>query len=262
VDRILNSGHYALADSFPQNFRADNYKSPENIFVVKFIAADGLGLDYAMAILHYNQYAPLTPWNGFAIQAQTYNAFDSTDKRRRVVLMGRQRDVLTGALVNDRANNPLVFTDTIHNIRSATEGEGGRIYKWPADPNHVSQNSGNDYAWFRLGEMYLIKAEVENELAHTATALQLLNALRARRDTVAAPLVAVDRSVILKERLFELLGEGKRRQDLIRFGAYTNRVDDPSLVGGKQPRADYYVLMPVPQSQIDANPLLKQNPGY
>jgi len=72
----------------------------------------------------------------------------------------------------------------------------------------------------------------------------------------------VDRSVILKERLFELLGEGKRRQDLIRFGAYTNRTDDPSLVGGKQARPDHYVLMPVPQSQIDAKPLLTQNPGY
>ena len=276
--RLLNSPNYQLADSFPQNFRADNFKSPENIFVVKFIAADGLGMDYAMAVLHYNQYAPLTPWNGFAIQAQTYNAFDSTDKRRRVVLIGPQSDVLNGAPACVRpgcaggapdnfgpiweATHRLVFTDTIHNIRSATEGEGGRIYKWPADPNHVSQNSGNDYAWFRLGEMYLIKAEVENELGHTATALALLNALRGRRDTVAAPLAAVDRTVILKERLFELLGEGKRRQDLIRFGGYTNRTDDPSLVGGKQPRADYYVLMPVPQSQIDANPLLTQNPGY
>jgi len=262
ADRLLNSGFYQLADSFPQNFRADNYLSPENIFVVKFIAADGLGLNYAMAILHYSQYAPLTPWNGFAIQAQTYNAFDSTDKRRQVVLIGRQRDVLTGALVNDRTGNPLIFTDTIHDIRSADEAEGGRIYKWPVDPNHVAQNSGNDYAWFRLGEIYLIKAEVENELGNTALALQLLNDLRARRDTVAAPLATVDRSVILRERLFELLGEGKRRQDLIRFGAYTNRTDDPSLAGGKQARADYYVLMPVPQSQIDANPSLQQNPGY
>jgi starch-binding outer membrane protein, SusD/RagB family len=261
-DRLLNSGLYRLADSFPQNFRADNHLSPENLFVVKFLAADGLGLDLAMAILHYNQYAPLTPWNGFAIMAQTYNAFDSTDKRRRVVLIGRQRDVLTGALVNDRAGNPLIFTDTIHNIRQATEGEGGRIYKWPADPAHVAQNSGNDYAWFRLGEIYLIKAEVENELGNTALALQLLNSLRARRDPVAAPLLAVSRAVILNERLFELLGEGKRRQDLIRFGGYTNRADDLSLAGGKQPAADYHVLMPVPQTQIDANPKLTQNPGY
>ncbi len=260
--RLLNSPYYRLADSFPQNFRADNNNSPENIFVVKFIAADGLGMDYAMAILHYNQYAPLTPWNGFAVQVQTYLAFDSTDKRRQVILVGRQHDVLTGALVNDRSGSPLIFSDTIHDIRSATEGTGARVYKWPADPNHVSQNSGNDFAWFRLGEMYLIKAEVENELGNTATALTLLNRLRGRRDTVAAPLAAVDRSVILKERLFELLGEGKRRQDLIRFGQYTGRVDDPSMAGGKQARGDYYVLMPVPQSQIDANPLLTQNPGY
>jgi len=230
---------------------------------VKFIAADGLGLDYAMAILHYNQYAPLTPWNGFAITAQTYNAFDSTDKRRQVVLIGRQRDVLTGGLINDRAGNPLIYTDTIHDIHSATEGEGGRIYKWPVDPAHVQQNSGNDYAWFRLGEIYLIKAEIENELGNVALATALVDSLRARRDTVAAPLVTVNRAVILRERLFELLGEGKRRQDLIRFGAYTTRLDDPSLVGGKSaPAADYYVLAPIPQTQIDANPLLKQNPGY
>ena len=260
--RLLNSPYYQLADSFPQNFRADNYKSPENIFVVKFIAADQLGLHLAMAILHYNQYAPLLPWNGFAIQAQTYNAFDSTDKRRQVVLIGRQRDVLTGALVNDRLGNPLIFTDTIHDIRSAKEFEGGRIYKWPVDPKHVAENSGNDFAWFRLGEMYLIKAEVEHVLGNDATALTWLNALRARRDAVAPPLAAMSDSVILRERLFELLGESKRRQDLIRFGAYTNRVDDPSLAGGKQARPDYYVLMPVPQSQIDANPRLCQNPGY
>jgi hypothetical protein len=264
ADRLLNSGIYRLADSFPQNFRADNYLSPENIFVVKFIAADGLGMDYAMAILHYNQYAPLTPWNGFAITAQSFNAFDSTDKRRQVVLIGRQHDVLNGDLVNDRAGNPLIFTDTIHNIHSATEGEGGRIYKWPADPAHVAQNSGNDFAWFRLGEIYLIKAEAQFDLGNPATALTLLNQLRARRDTVAPPLLGpVTLPVILKERLFELLGEGKRRQDLIRFGAYTSRLDDPSLIGGKTAAvADYYVLAPIPQTQIDANPLLTQNPGY
>src|SRR3989442_2235242 len=40
ADRILNSGVYRLAHSFPPNFRADNYKSPQNIFFVKFIPAD------------------------------------------------------------------------------------------------------------------------------------------------------------------------------------------------------------------------------
>src|SRR5437870_10915868 len=50
-DRLLNSGNYRLADSVPHNLRAGHNPSPENIFVVKFIAADGLGMDYAMAIL-------------------------------------------------------------------------------------------------------------------------------------------------------------------------------------------------------------------
>ncbi len=272
VDRIVTSGHYLLADSFPQNFRADNYKSPENIFVVKFIAADNLGMGVAMAALHYCQYAPLTPWNGFSTLAQTFNAFDPADKRRNAILIGPQRDVLTGALVTVRVNNAcpaytpanaLVFTDSIGNIRSATEGEGPRLYKWPADPAHVSQNSGNDFAWFRLGEMYLIKAEAQHVLGQDGPALTTLNTLRNRTDPVAPPLAAVSDTVILRERLYELFGEVKRRQDLIRFGKFTNRTDAPSgLVGGKVAGADYYVLMPIPQSQISANPQLSQNPGY
>jgi len=165
--------------------------------------------------------------------------------------------------VNDRAGNPLVFTESIPDIHSATEGQGPRIYKWPADPAHVQQNNGNDYALFRLGEMYLIKAEAELESGNAAAALVDLNALRARTDPVAAPLAAVDRQTILNERLFELLGEGKRRQDLIRFGGYTGRDDSGSgLAGGKAAQGDFHVLMPIPQAQIDANPKLVQNPGY
>ncbi len=274
ADRILNSGVYRLADSFPQNFRADNSKSPENIFVVKFIAQDGLGMGITMAALHYCQYAPLTPWNGFATLAQTYNAFDAADKRRNAILIGPQKDVLSGAPATVRVSGAcpayspavaLVFTDSIGNIRSASEGEGPRIYKWPADPAHVAQNSGNDFAWFRLGEIYLIKAEALNEQTPgSATALGLLNTLRARTDPVNTPLVGpVTRDMILSERLFELFGESKRRQDLIRFGQYTARTDAASgLAGGKVSRPDYYVLMPIPQTQMDANPMLKQNPGY
>jgi len=273
-DRILNSGHYQLADSFPKAFRYDNANSPENIFVVKFIPADGVGIGVTMAALHYCQYAPLTPWNGFSTLAATYQAFDPTDKRRNAILMGPQRDVLTGALVTVRVSgacpaytpaNALVFTDTINNITSASESQGGRLYKWPADPSHVAQNSGNDFAWFRLGEIYLIKAEALNEQsAGSGTALAALNTLRARTgEAVNAPLGAIDRPTILKERLFELFGESKRRQDLIRFGGYTGRTDASSgLVGGKQARPDYYVLMPIPQTQINANPLLTQNPGF
>ena len=275
ADSILNSGHYALADSFPQIFRADNANSRENIFVVKFINKDGLGMGIDMAALHYCQYSGVTPWNGFATLAQTFNAFDPADKRRQAILVGPQRDVITGQLVTVRVAsacpaytpaNALVFTVTIDTITKASEGEGPRLYKWPADPAHVQQNSGNDYAWFRLGEIYLIKAEALNEQTPgSGAALTLLNNLRARPgDPVNTPLAGpITRAMILSERLFELFGESKRRQDLIRFGQYTGRTDAASgIVGGKVGRPDYYVLMPIPQAQVNANPQLAQNPGY
>ena len=261
-DAILNSGNYRLADSFPQNFRADNSSSPENIFAVKFIAADGLGMGYVMAILHYSQFNP-TPWNGFATLAQTYASFNAADKRRNVFLIGPQVNVLTGAPVNDRAGNPLVFTESIPDIHNATEGMGPRIYKWPADPAHVAQNNGNDFALFRLGEIYLIKAEAELATNNAAAALTLVNTLRNRTDPVAPALGSIDLPGLLNERLFELVGEGKRRQDLIRFGGYTGRDDSASgIAGGKTSQGDFHVLMPIPQTQLDANPLLTQNPGY
>ena len=269
ADRILNSGVYQLADTYATNFRFDNYSSKENIFVVKFIPKDGLGMGIAMAALHYCQYAPLTPWNGFATLAQTYNAFDPADLRRNVLLQGPQVDVLTGAPATVRqcgSGAPLNFTTTIGDILAASEAEGPRIYKWPADRAHVQQHSGNDFAWFRLGEIYLIKAEALNEQTPgSAAALTLLNNLRNRNGHPVAPALVgpITRAIILNERLFELFGESKRRQDLIRFGQYTNRTDVASgIIGGKVASADYDVLFPIPQSQIDANPNLTQNPGY
>lgn len=257
ADSIINSGVYQLAPAFTDNFSPDNATSPENIFVIKFADADGLGFNMVMRTLHYNQFSP-SPWNGLATLAQTYNAFDPLDQRRKMFLVGPQVNVESGKPTTDRKGNPLVFTTTIANVTSATEGEGARIYKWPADPKHVQANNGNDFAWFRLAEIYLIKAEAE--LAGgtgSSTPLALLRLVRARAFPGGDTLSAVTTDVILRERLFELNSEGKRRQDLIRHGKYTQAWEfKPG------PTEDKRVLMPIPQTQIDANALITQNPGY
>ena len=64
------------------------------------------------------------------------------------------------------------------------------------------------------------------------------------------------REAIFNERLYEFIGEAKRRQDMVRAGTYTNA----RLF--KQASSPYRILMPIPQNQIETNPLLKQNPGY
>ncbi len=260
ADSVIKSGMYKLADSFPQNFIPENNLSPENIFVVKFANADGLGFNMVMRTLHYNQFNP-SPWNGFAALSQTYNAFDPADKRRRMFLVGPQVNLETLQPAETRDHKPLVFDTAIANVTAATEGEGPRIYKWPIDKAHVAQNNGNDFAWFRVAEMYLIQAEALNEQTPgSATALGLLNTVRARTVPVATPLGGpITRDLILSERLFELNSEGKRRQDLIRHGKYTTCWH---FKEGYCPGADKVVLMPIPQTQVDANALISQNPGY
>jgi starch-binding outer membrane protein, SusD/RagB family len=256
ADSVLNStAGYVLSANWMSNFTASNNTSKENIFVVNLLNATDLGTNFLYRALHYNQLSP-TPWNGFATIAEVYNAFDANDQRRQIFLVGQQINFDNGQPVNDRAGRPLVFTVTIGNETAAAEHEGARIAKWPSDPDHVNQEHGNDFAYFRLGEIYLIKAEALFEMGNTGGALTLLNTLRARVFEPDEPLGAVDRDVILRERLFELTGEAKRRQDLIRFGKYT------AAWSFKPATAAHKILMPIPQSQRDANPELSQNPGY
>lgn len=259
ADRVINSGVYSLASNWRSNFTADNNTSPEIIMAVKFVAQDGLGLNFLMRALHYTQFTP-SPWNGFATIAETYNAFDPDDRRRQIFLEGRQFNLETGAPVNDRAGNPLVFDPNIPDPTQAGEGAGVRIAKWPVDPNHVAQHNGNDYAHFRLAEIILIKAEALNELGRTGEAIILLNSVRARHFATPEPTTATGqagvRTAIMNERLFELTAEGKRRMDLIRFGRWT------STWFNKTATQPYKVLMPIPQIQIGTNPELTQNPGY
>jgi starch-binding outer membrane protein, SusD/RagB family len=256
ADSVLNSpAGYVLSTNWMSNFTATNNTSKENIFVVNLLNATDLGTNFLYRALHYNQLSP-TPWNGFATIAEVYNAFDANDQRRQIFLVGQQINFDNGQPVNDRAGRPLVFTVTIGNETAAGEHEGARIAKWPSDPNHVNQEHGNDFAYFRLGEIYLIKAEAQFELGNTGGALALINQLRARVFEPDEPLAAVTRDAILQERLFELTGEAKRRQDLIRHGKYT------AAWSFKPATQAHKILMPIPQSQRDANPELSQNPGY
>lgn len=272
ADRVINSGVYSLATNasvgcstpgcgWRSNFTAANNTSPEIIMAVKYVAVDGLGLNFVMRALHYNQYDALTPWNGFATIAETYQAFDPEDTRRLIFLEGVQFNLITGLPVNDRAGNRLVFDPNIPDPTKASEGAGVRIVKWPVDPAHVAQNNGNDYAHFRLAEIILIKAEALNELGRTAEAIVLVNSVRARNFATPEPISgaltqAGVRTAIMNERLFELTAESKRRTDLIRY----DRWSTPWF--NKLQTAPYRVLMPIPQTQIGTNPELTQNAGY
>jgi hypothetical protein len=272
VDRIMASpANYTLSPDWFSNFSPANSANPEHLFVVQHLAVDGLGMNFAMRYLHYNQLDP-SPWNGFSTIAETYNSFDDVDLRKDVFLVGQQRSFETGADVTDRNGNPLIFVPDCGDIENTTESACVRVAKFPPDAaNNIGGDNGNDYAFFRLGEMYLIKAEALNELGQTAAAIDLINTLRERvydADEPGAPPIdqfllsagnftqQTLRDRILDERLFELIYEAKRRQDLVRYGQF----DEPWAY--KAQSESFRILFPIPQTQRDANPNLAQNPGY
>ena len=282
ANRVLNTtpaGVYALETNWVKNFTADNYASKEIIMATKELNTNSpdLGLNFMMRTLHYNSLSSQTPWNGFATIAETYSAFDPADIRRGIFLSGPQVNLETGQPAFERDGvTPLNFTIGINDPTKAKESEGIRVMKWPLDPAKVGVDNGNDYGIFRLGEIYLIKAEAENELGQTAQAIIDLNTVRARAFSPAKPTTAVTqaqvREAIYQERLFELTAESKRREDLIRAGPLpggtANRYLVPwsfKLLTTEAPttvRPAYKILFPIPQTQIETNPLLKQNAGY
>jgi hypothetical protein len=260
ADKVI-SGPYKLTADQAANFRGDNNTSTEIVMVSARRPESGLnGFGAISNNLHYNQFSP-SPNNGRAVEPPTYRKFDPEDKRRAAILEGPQFHIVTGAAINDRSGQRLVYTIDIPDITQATEGNGTRIYKFPFDPNRVTNLHGNDYPIFRLAEILLIKAEALNELGRTAEAIPLVNQVRARVFNPPKPIAsslsqAQVRQAIFDERQFELLEEGKRRTDQIRQGtwlqaSWNHEQDQP-----------YRVLMPIPQTQLDANPLLTQNPGY
>jgi hypothetical protein len=263
ADRVINSGQYTLEPNWKKNFSPDNDDSKENIFYVSNTDAQpDLGMNLPMRTLHYNQLnVQGGPWNGFAALAETYNSFDPADKRREIFLVGQQSSFDTNLPVKDRAGNPLIFTVDIGNETQAAENEGPRYNKFVPKPNVPSGSSQpNNFPFFRLAEMYLIKAEALNELGQTSAALTEVNRIRERQFTPAKPLAALGqadlRTAIFKERWNELTAEGKRRTDMIRAGTFT------AARKFKPASAPYKILFPIPSTQVNTNPLLKQNPGY
>jgi len=264
ADAVINSGVYSLASNWQSNFNPDNGSSPELIFVINNTSnPPGIGNSLPQRPLHYAQHGVGGgPWNGFATIAETYRKYDPADQRRAIWLVGQQRNFATGANVNDRSGNPLIFTETINDITNATEAEGPRINKFPpfvTAPNGDSHP--HKFPYFRLAEMYMIKAEALIRQNNVAGGIAILNQLRARVFEPDKPLATnlsqtAALQAVLDERLFEFAGEAKRRQDMIRIGGFTAARQFKAATQG------YRVLMPIPITQIQNNPLLTQNAGY
>ena len=120
-----------------------------------------------------------------------------------------------------------------------------------------------DFPMIRLGEIILIYAEACMHTGSESAALPYLKKLSDRAG-VAAP-TSITRDFLVAERARELLWEGHRRTDLIRYGLYNSDSFLWPWKGGAalgQGFDSHLNIFAVPRSELSSNPNLKQNPGY
>ena len=152
---------------------------------------------------------------------------------------------------------------------------GYAVTKW-SNKTSTGQTGSNlvhvdtDFPIFRLGDTYLMYAEavLRGGGGSLATARNYINELRARAyggSTGNIDEGEISLDFILDERVRELLWEGHRRTDLVRFGKFTSGDYLWQWKGGVRDGvavSPNYNIFPIPSADIGANPTLDQNPGY
>ncbi|MDL1913795.1 MAG: RagB/SusD family nutrient uptake outer membrane protein [Bergeyella sp.] len=160
---------------------------------------------------------------------------------------------LSGGIKRFHASSKLVHQYGTGDVRSSSffviDGGEYNINKYPG--NALGKNI-NDVKYFRVSEMYLIRAEANLNLGNIAQSLGDINQLRRNRISGVEPLGTVDIHTILRERFMELCYEGHRYFDLKRLKLPVQR-EKADVLEGERTRLgadDNAYILPVPYSEI------------
>ena len=263
---VISAG-YTLNATYANNFTADNNNSPELIFTVPEDGIHTQTYGSTNFIIHAScgnamnnaNYGVDGCWWGLRLKPTAYALFSSGDAR------GAARDTVSQTI----------------GIASISTFANGAAF-----PKYTNKTSGGatgsnpafadtDFPMFRLGEAYLIYAEaqVRGGGGDTTTALSYVNALRTRAFGNTSQNIVGNQLTLpflLAERGRELMWEGHRRTDLVRYGLFTggtylwawkgaNAYGSDSTAIATAATRDLY---PLPANELIANRNLKQNPGY
>ncbi|MCH2081136.1 MAG: RagB/SusD family nutrient uptake outer membrane protein [Saprospiraceae bacterium] len=161
----------------------------------------------------------------------------------------------------------------IADIAQFTEGYASQKYKnvtrdgsRGSDLTHVDI----DFPMWRLADAYLMYAEahLRGGGGDANTAVDYINMVRLRAyGDESGQITTNDLNLdfILDERARELYWEAHRRQDLVRFGQFSDGSYVWPWKGGVVDGAaveEHFDVYPIPSADIGANPSLTQNTGY
>ena len=265
-DKLSEAG-YLLEDDYSYNFAVHNENSNENIFTIpldkNLYAAQ---FWYLFRSRHYNHGGALggSSENGTSANISTVLAYgygtDEVDARFEMNFYAGVVEVDGKPVMMDNGE-PLEYfpLELKLNLTGSlyVKTAGARMAKYEVDRTSHSdgRQPDNDIVLFRYADALLMKAEAKVRNGEDGS-LEL-NEVRGR---VGMPHREATLDNILQERLLELVWEGWRRQDMVRFGIYHTSYDQRTQL--PEEKSGYTTVFPIPQRSIDLNPRLKQNVGY
>ena len=266
-DIITGSGYTFANIPYGYLFSADNNRNGAQNEVIFPIVGDGNAIRATGGGMSFIMHASIGGsmdaasrgmdggWQGIRTRREFVNLFpDETataDKRGTFYTAGQVKDIA----------NVGTFTDGYAVTKYINKNSDGSA----AQRNDIPDI---DFPMFRLTDAYLMYAEATLRGAaggNVATALGYVNQIRDRADAAPINTAQLTLDFILDERGRELFWECKRRTDLIRFGKFTGGSKIWQWKGGSvngTSTESFRDLMPIPARNIQANPTLKQNPGY
>ncbi len=276
---IMDSGNYSLSSTYSANFAINNENGSEAIFAIPHSSVYTNNAFY-IYVMTFNEDLQRAfnigeTWNGSMMaQPDFFDSYEDGDTRKDDTwLYGPVYDY-TGArfqydeLQSDGSKVAKDYTLTASPIDAGkyTSGigrfEGARIIKWPyqTDGTLTSYKISmeNDFYLMRYSDVVLMYVEALLRQGRTSEAAAVPEFVQIRSRAGLAPIAESDLTLdaLLLERQHELAMEGWSRQDLIRFGKYTD------AWWAKDAGQPYMRLLPIPSERMGDNPKLKQNEGY
>jgi starch-binding outer membrane protein, SusD/RagB family len=269
IDSVL-AGPYSLATKVSDPFITANEGSSEIIFSIPFDEDTYQGFRLHMRTLHYQHNEtfsmPVGPWNGLCVTPNHFNTYEASDVRKTAYFIyGLQRNAAGQTIIDGVTSQPLninpilpaLYMTAANFTADQYRNTGARVGKYEIKKG-AKESLSNDFPLFRITDFYLMKAETEIRLGGPGDGDSYINEIRSRAGVSTWTGATLDQ--LLAERGRELFCEGHRRQDLIRYGKFTDiwwaKGDDQGGVAG-DPSVKTF---PIPKYASDANPNLLLDP--
>ncbi|GAB4033772.1 RagB/SusD family nutrient uptake outer membrane protein [Spirosoma jeollabukense] len=248
---VMDLGVYDLYANFADAFALTARGGKENIFEIQYLTdvkGHGDGRGYGV------RSAPIYPGTGSGIARPTaslFNLYSDKDTRKAVTFITSY--VYNGVTTTLSITDP-DFTKAVSYQKL-----------WDKTAKTVS-SEGTSKPILRYSDVLLMYAEATNEANNrpTADAYAALNKVRTRAGLTALTGLTYQqfKEAVWLERRLEFTFENMRRFDLVRTGRLLDAVKAENSFARNATIQPFHVLMPIPQADMDANPNLKQNPGY